>query len=121
MNDRGTQQGCNRNMPAPASMASCIWDLVRIGCLISRLLVLQRNAEGVERVVVGSEEYVTVTNRHAGQVGIGLDCVAARVEFLAGRGIESVERGVGGGIASVKSKDHPIGDRRGRRVSQIAR
>src|SRR3984885_812418 len=94
MNDRGTQQGSNRNMPAPASMASCIWDLVRIACLISRFLVLQRNAEGVERVVVGSEEHVTVTDRHTGQVGIGLDCVAARVQFLAGGGVAGVERRV---------------------------
>jgi len=33
MNDRGTQLGSNRNIPAPASMASFIWALVRIDSL----------------------------------------------------------------------------------------
>src|ERR1700684_1704524 len=110
MNDRGTQEGSNRKMPAPASMASFIWALVRIDCLISRLLVLQRNAEGVERVVVGSKEYMAVANRHAGQVGIGLDCIAARIELVACCGIESVESGVDGGTASVEREDDSVGD-----------
>src|SRR5271155_5044842 len=89
--------------------------------LISRLLVLQRNAEGIERVVVGGEEYMTVANRHASQVGIGPDCVAARVEFLAGSGIERVQSGMGRATAALQSKDYPVGDRRRRRILKIAR
>src|SRR6202167_4957181 len=121
MNDRGTQEGSNRNMPAPASIASFICALVRIDYLISRLLVLQRNAEGVERVVVGGEEYVTVANRHAGQVRIGSDCVSARIQFLAGSSIESVERCMAGVIAPIESKHYSVGDRRRRRILEIAR
>ena len=58
---------------------------------------------------------MAVADGHTGQVGIGSDRVAARVELLAGRGIESVQRGMGGG-PSVEGKDDSVGDRRRRRV-----
>ncbi len=70
--------------------------------------MLQRNAEGVERVVVGGEEYMTVADRHAGQMRIGFDCVSARVQLLAGSGIESVQSGVAGALPPSRANTTPL-------------
>ncbi len=56
--------------------------------------MFKRYAEGVQRVVVGREEHMTVADRDAGQMAIGLDRVSAGIQLLAGGGIESVEGGV---------------------------
>ncbi len=78
--------------------------------------MFHRYAEGVERVVVCGEEHMTVADRDAGQMTIGLDCVSASIQLLAGGGIEGVESGVAGGIPSFEGKHYTVGDDRRRRI-----
>src|ERR1700729_3670597 len=90
-------------------------------CSSWSILVVQRNSEGVERVVVGGKENVAVANGHSSQMSIGVDCGSAGKELLAGRGVHCVKGCVMPTISGIERKHDPVGDGGGRRVHEILR
>ena len=69
MNERGTQQGSAADMPLAASTDSFTWDrfALRILSFLDLELMLHRDPEAIQRVVVGGEESMSIADGNPGR------------------------------------------------------